>query len=350
MRKYKPLRFAVIGCGRIAPKHGQAIAELEDAELVAAADIIYERAEDYTARFGGQAYESYEEMLERPDIDAVCICTPSGLHAEMGIAAARAGKHVLVEKPMALSLRDADALIAACRENGVTLGVVHQNRFNPAIVRLRRALEAGRFGQLNMGTAVLRWHRDDAYYRQAPWRGTWAMDGGCLMNQTIHVIDLLQWMMGPVESVYAFTATRMRSIEAEDNAVAALRFRSGALGLIESSVTVYPKNLEETLNIFGATGTVVVGGVAVNRIETWRFADGEDSEEEVLAAQEGDPASVYGYGHKPLIADFIEAIQTGRQPAVPGEEGRKALEIILAIYQSSRTGQPVALPLAEVLV
>jgi UDP-N-acetyl-2-amino-2-deoxyglucuronate dehydrogenase len=197
-----------------------------------------------------------------------------------------------------------------------------------------------------MGSAVLRWHRDQNYYDQAPWRGTWAMDGGCLMNQTIHCIDLLQWMMGPVETIHAFTATRMRHIEAEDNAVAALRFRSGALGLIESSVTVYPKNLEETLNIFGSTGTVVVGGVAVNRIETWRFADGQD-EAEVLAEQQADPASVYGHGHLPLFADFIAAVRSGRQPAVPGEEGRKALEIILAIYKSARTGQPVTLPLVE---
>jgi predicted dehydrogenase len=347
MQEKKPLGFAVIGCGRIAPNHGQAISELEDARLVAAADVIKERAVAYTERFGGEPYMSYKEMLGRSDIDVVCICTPSGMHAEIGIAAARAGKHVLVEKPMALSLKDADALIAACRDNGVKLGVVHQNRFNPAVVRLRKALEAGRFGQLNMGTAVLRWHRDQDYYAQAPWRGTWAQDGGCLMNQTIHCIDLLQWMMGPVESVYANTATRMRNIEAEDNAAAVLRFENGALGMIESSVTIFPKNLEETLNVFGATGTAVLGGVAVNRIEAWRFGDGEDSEEAVLAEQKADPASVYGHGHKPLIADFIEAVRTGGQPIVPGPEGRKALEIILAIYQSTRTGQPVEFPLVE---
>ncbi len=347
MLEAKPLRFAVIGCGRIAPNHGQAIAGLPEATLVAAADIVKERAEEFTSRFGGESYRSYKEMLERTDVDAVCICTPSGLHAEQGIAAAQAGKHVLVEKPMALSLREADALIKACRENGVTLGVVHQNRFNPAIVRLRKALESGRFGQLNMGTAVLRWHRDENYYTQAPWRGTWAMDGGCLMNQTIHCIDLLQWMMGPVESVFAQTATRVRKIEAEDNAAAVLRFRNGALGLIESSVTIYPKNLEETLNLFGTTGTAVIGGVAVNRIEAWRFGDGTDTEDQVLGEQKADPASVYGFGHTPLIADFIEAVGSRREPAVSGVEGRKALEIILSIYRSSRTGQPVLFPLVE---
>jgi len=343
----KPLGFAVIGCGRISPNHGKAIADLPGAKLVAAADIVMERAEAFTQRFGGEPYRSYQEMIQRPDIDAVCICTPSGMHAEMGIAAARAGKHVLVEKPMALSLRDADALIDACRANNVLLGVVHQNRFNPAIVRLRTALAAGRFGQLNMGSAVIRWHRDQNYYAQAPWRGTWAQDGGCLMNQSIHNIDLLQWMMGPVESLYAYTGTRMRQIEAEDNAAAVLRFRNGAMGLIESSVTVYPKNLEETLNIFGATGTAVIGGVAVNRVEAWRFADGTDTEEQVLAEQQADPDSVYGSGHRPLIADFIEAVQTGREPAVPGLEGRKALEIILAIYRSSRTGESVTFPMVE---
>lgn len=347
MQTTKPLGFAVIGCGRIAPNHGQAIADLPDARLVAAADVDKPRAIAYTERFGGDPYESYIEMLERPDVDVVNICTPSGMHAEMGIAAARAGKHVLVEKPMALSLKDADALIATCRKNGVKLGVVHQNRFNPAVRKLRQALEAGRFGQLNMGTAVVRWHRDQSYYDRAPWRGTWAQDGGCLMNQSIHNIDLLQWMMGPVLSVYAQTDTRMRHIEAEDNAAAVLRFKNGALGLIESSVTIYPRNLEETLNIFGATGTAVIGGVAVNRIDAWRFADGEEREADVLAAQEADPTSVYGFGHGPLIEDFIQAIRSQREPLVSGPEGRKALEIILAIYQSTRTGRPVQFPLVE---
>jgi UDP-N-acetyl-2-amino-2-deoxyglucuronate dehydrogenase len=347
MNNSRPLGFAVIGCGRISPNHGQALASLKGARLIAAADVIHERAVSFTERFGGEPYTSDKEMLERADIDAVCICTPSGMHAEIGIAAANAGKHVLVEKPMALSLRDADALIVACERNGVKLGIVHQNRFNPAIVRLRQALESGRFGQINMGTAVLRWHRDQNYYAQAPWRGTWAQDGGCLMNQTIHCIDLLQWMMGPVESVYAYTATRMREIEAEDNAAAVLRFENGALGMIESSVTIYPKNLEETLNIFGETGTVVVGGVAVNRIEAWRFAEGEDTEEAVLAEQKADPSSVYGFGHTPLIADFIAAVQEDRDPVVPGREGRKALEIILGIYKSSRTGHPVSFPVVE---
>lgn len=348
MTQHRPLGFAVLGCGRISPNHGEAIAQLDSARLVAACDIIPQRAADYAGRFGGDPYSDYAAMLARPDVDVVCVCTPSGLHAAHGIAAARAGKHVVVEKPMALSLRDADALIAACREAGVKLGIVHQNRYNPAVVRLRRALAAGRFGQLNQGSAVVRWHRDQNYYAQAPWRGTWAMDGGCLMNQSIHCIDLLQWMMGPVTSVYAHTATRLREIEAEDNAVAVLRFQNGALGSIESSVTVFPRNLEETLNIFGATGTVILGGVAVNRVEVWRFADGSDSEAAILATQQADPDSVYGFGHRPLIEDFIAAVRTGTEPAVPGPEGRKALEIILAIYQSVRTGLPVHFPLVEV--
>lgn len=347
MQQNEVLGFGVIGCGRIAPNHGSAITTLDGARIVAAADIVGERAEAFAKRFGGEPYVSYQAMLRRSDIDIVCICTPSGLHAAQGIAAAEAGKHVLVEKPMALSLKDADALIAACRANGVKLGVVHQNRFNPPIVKLRRALEAGRFGKLNLGSAVLRWHRGQDYYDQAPWRGTWELDGGCLMNQTIHCIDLLQWIMGPVESLFGYTTTRMRRIEAEDNAAITIKFQNGAMGIIESSVTIYPKNLEETLNIFGETGSVVIGGVAVNRIETWRFGDGLDTEEAVLQGQEADPASVYGYGHRPLIADFVNAVRTGCDPAVPGPEGRKALEIILGIYQSVRTGSPVTFPLIE---
>lgn len=351
MNSLQPLRFGIIGCGRIALKHGEALARLHEGRLVAASDIILDRAEGFTKRFGGEAYRYryFEEMLEHPDVDAICICTPSGMHAEQGIAAARAGKHVLVEKPMALSLHDADALIEACQDSGVTLGVAHQNRFNPAIRRLRAALEQGRFGQINMAAAAIRWHRDDAYYALAPWRGTWAQDGGCLMNQSIHNIDLLQWMMGPVESVYALTATRVRKIEVEDNAVAVVRFRNGALATIEASVTVYPKNLEETLSIFGANGTAVIGGIAVNRVETWRFAEGE-SEADVLASQEADSESVYGKGHQPLIADFITAVREGREPAIPGTEGRKALEIILGIYESSRSGRPVSFPMAEARV
>jgi UDP-N-acetyl-2-amino-2-deoxyglucuronate dehydrogenase len=271
-------------------------------------------------------------MLRRPDLDVVNICTPSGMHAEMGIAAAKAGKHVIVEKPMALSLKEADVLLNVCDENRVKLAVCFQNRFNPPVQKLRRALEEGRFGKLTHASAVVRWFRPQDYYDQASWRGTWAMDGGCLMNQSIHNIDLLQWMMGPVESVFGYTATNHRKIEAEDVGVAVLKFKNGALGVIEASTTIYPENLEETLAIFGEKGTVELGGIAVNKIETWKFADSQD---ENLEMEQQVVPNVYGFGHDALIEDFIRAVIEDRRPYIDGREGIKALRIVLGIYHSA---------------
>jgi UDP-N-acetyl-2-amino-2-deoxyglucuronate dehydrogenase len=231
-----------------------------------------------------------------------------------------------------MSLQDADALINACDENGVKLAVCFQNRFNPPVQKLRRALEEGRFGKLTHGSAVVRWFRPQDYYDQAPWRGTRANDGGCLMNQSIHNIDLLQWMMGPVESVFGYTANNLREIECEDVGVAVLKFKSGALGVIEASTTVYPENLEETLNIFGEKGTVVLGGIAVNKIETWKFADCQGEE---LEQEQQDVPNVYGFGHEALIEDVIQAVYDDRQPYIDGREGRCALGIVLSIYQSN---------------
>lgn len=347
MQDFKKLRFAIIGCGRIAPKHAESIIALPEAELVAVCDIVPECAQAFADKYGAKAYTDYAVMLEQEDLDVVTIATPSGSHAEIGIAVARAGKHVMVEKPMAMTLQSADELIAACRESGVKLAVIHQNRFNKSIKLLREALEAGRFGKLTHGQAAVRWHRDDNYYIQAPWRGTKAQDGGVLMNQSIHNIDLLQWMFGPVEAVFGYTANNLRNIEMEDVGAAVLKFRNGAIGLIEASSTVYPKNIEETLNIFGETGSVIIGGIAVNRVENWEFPDSEEEKSRIFESQESDPPSVYGFGHRELIADMIEAVRENRLPAIPGEEGRKALEIILAIYKCQATGQPVSLPLVE---
>lgn len=337
--------FGLIGCGRIARNHLKAVASLDNAQLAAVCDIVDERLAEAKEQYGCRTYGDYREMLKDPDIEIVNICTPSGLHARMAIDAMNAGKHVLVEKPMAMSLHEAGAMIAAAEKNKVLLGVVHQNRFNKAIVKLRQALEEGRFGKLTHGALTVRWHRDKNYYDQAPWRGTWAQDGGCLMNQSIHNIDLLQWMLGPAESVFAYTATNARAIEGEDAAVAVLKFRNGAFATIEASTTVYPHNLEETLHIFGTTGTAGIGGVAVNKIESWRF-EGVD-ETAVLADQDKEPPNVYGFGHYDIIKDFVAALEGGRQPAVPGEEGRKALEIILAIYHSVKYREEVQLPLTE---
>jgi UDP-N-acetyl-2-amino-2-deoxyglucuronate dehydrogenase len=329
----KKLNFGIIGCGRIAYKHAEAIKKNEKANLLYVCDIIEERAVDYKNKYGAERYfTDYHEMLEMPDLDVVNICTPSGMHAEMGIAAAKAGKHVIVEKPMALSSIDADALINACDENRVKLAVCFQNRFNPPVQKLRRALEEGRFGKLTHASAVVRWFRPQDYYDQAPWRGTWAMDGGCLMNQSIHNIDLLQWMMGPVESVFGYTANNFRKIEAEDVGVAVLKFKNGALGVIEASTTIYPENLEETLAIFGEKGTVELGGIAVNKIETWKFADSQD---ENLEMEQQDVPNVYGFGHDALIEDFIRAVIEDRRPYIDGREGIKALRIVLGIYHSA---------------
>ncbi|WP_088188854.1 Gfo/Idh/MocA family oxidoreductase [Desulfosporosinus sp. FKA] len=347
MSEEKKIRFAIIGCGRIAPKHAESIAALPEAELVAVCDIVPEHAQNFADKYGAEPYTDYQEMLKRPDIDVVTIATPSGLHAEIGIAAAEAGKHVMVEKPMAMTLKTADALIAACRKAGVKLAVIHQNRFNASIKLVRKALEDGRFGKLTHGQATVRWNRNDNYYLQAPWRGTKLQDGGVLMNQSIHNIDLLQWMFGPVDSVFGYTSTFLRKIEMEDMGAAVIKFKNGAIGIIEAASTIYPKNIEETINVFGETGSVIVGGIAVNRIEVWEFPDSDDEKKQIFASQEVDPPTVYGFGHRELILDMIHAIREDRVPAIPGEEGRKALEIILAIYKCQETKQPVVFPLIE---
>jgi UDP-N-acetyl-2-amino-2-deoxyglucuronate dehydrogenase len=328
----KKLNFGIIGCGRIAYKHAEAIKKNVKANLLCVCDIIEERAAEYKDKYGAEAhFTDYRKMLEYSGLDVVNICTPSGMHAEMGIAAAQAGKHVIVEKPMALSLKDADDLIGACDESGVKLAVCFQNRFNPPVQKLRRALEEGRFGKLTHASAIVRWFRPQDYYDQAPWRGTRVMDGGCLMNQSIHNIDLLQWMMGPVESVFGYTVTNLRKIECEDVGVAVLKFKNGALGVIEASTTIYPENLEETLNIFGEKGTVVLGGIAVNKIETWKFADSTD-ENGAIDQHQQDVPNVYGFGHEALVEDFINAVINNSEPYITGREGRNALEIVLSIY------------------
>jgi len=347
LKDKEQLGFGVIGCGRIAPKHTESIIAIPEAALLAVCDIVPEKAEDFARKYNAQPYVDYRELLKREDIDVVTIATPSGNHAEIGIAAARAGKHIMVEKPMSMTLQEADLLIKTCRECGVKLAVIHQNRFNQSIKHLRSAVEAGRFGKLTHGQASVRWNRNQDYYTQAPWRGTKLQDGGVLMNQSIHNIDLLQWMLGPVDSVYGYTNTALRAIEMEDVAGAVLKFKNGAIGIIEAATTIYPKNIEETLNIFGETGSVIIGGIAVNRVEVWEFPESQGEKQQIFAAQENDPPTVYGFGHREIIEDMIQAIQNDTLPAVPGEEGRKALEIILAIYKCQETGIPVKFPLIE---
>lgn len=347
----KKLRFAIIGCGRISYKHVEALVNnREESELAAVCDIVLEKAEKRSKEYIKGApgmiapgvYIDYKEMLKEADIDVVAIATESGYHYEIAKYCMSQKKHVIVEKPMALSTKHANDMIMTATENGVKLCVCHQNRFNLPIQMLRKALDEGRFGRLINGTARILWNRDMNYYLQAPWRGTWAQDGGTLMNQCIHDIDLLQWIMGgEIDTVYAQTGNFIRDIEAEDFGAIIIRFKNGSIGIIEGSACVYPRNLEETLSIFGEKGAVCIGGLAVNRIETWRFADNRDTEEEILGLQEGDPDTVYGFGHIPLYKDMIAAINENKEPLINGQEGRKGMQIILAAYKSQKTGQPV---------
>ncbi|BDR68009.1 oxidoreductase [Clostridium tetani] len=351
------LKVAIVGCGRISYKHVEAlINNKEEIELVALCDIDIKKAELEKAKYIDgmrdsvevNIYEDYKEMLEKEEIDVVAISTESGYHPEIAMYCMNKGKHVIVEKPMALSIKDADDMIECSRKNNVKLAVCHQNRFNEPIQKLRKAIEEDRFGKLVNGTARILWNRNMGYYEQAPWRGTWKLDGGTLMNQCIHNIDLLQWMMGgEIDTVYAQCGTFLRDIEAEDFGAIIIRFKNGAIGIIEGTACVYPKNLEETLSIFGEEGTAVIGGLAVNKIETWKFADGLDNEEDILKKQEGDPDSVYGFGHTALYKDVIEAIKSDKEPLINGEAGKKGMAIILAAYKSRLTGEAVKFPLED---
>lgn len=350
----KKLKFAIIGCGRISYKHVEGLVENNEvAELVATCDVQVSLAEakkdEYIKKMDDSSvevgvYEDYKVMLEeQSDIDVVTIATESGYHAEIAIYCMNKGKHIIVEKPMAMSIQDAEEMIAVAKKNNVKLAVAHQNRFNKPIQKLREAVDANKFGRIMNGTARILWRRDDNYYSQAPWRGTWDLDGGTLMNQCIHNIDLMQWMLGSeVERVYAETETFRNPIEAEDFGAIIVRFKNGAIGIIEGSAVVYPKNLEETLSVFGTEGTAVIGGLAVNELKTWRF-EGED-EAAVKADLQVEIDSVYGEGHTPLFKDVVDSINEDRKPYVSGEDAIVPLSIILAAYKSKKTRMPVEFP------
>lgn len=349
----KKLKFAIIGCGRISKNHVKAIIDNRDrAQLVSVCDISKQRAtlckEAYENNEFNQskvsAFSDFNEMLDKEDIDVVAIATESGYHSEIAIHSMIRGKHVLVEKPMSLSIEDADKMIECANNNDVKLCVCHQNRFNPAIVKLRKVIEDNSFGKLINGTARILWNRNMDYYNQAPWRGTWKLDGGTLMNQCIHNIDLLQWMLGgEITSVYSQCGTFLRNIEGEDFGSIIIRFKNGAIGIVEGSACVYPKNLEETLSIFGEKGTAVIGGMAVNEIKVWRL---ENEDEEYVKSKFQIPINnVYGFGHTPLYGDFINSIIENKNPLVNGEEGKKALSIVLAAYKSQKTNTIVKFPL-----
>lgn len=348
------MKYALIGCGRISANH-IAAALANELEICALCDVVPEHARRIfemipeEKRAGVRIYEDYTVMLREQKPELAAIATESGRHAAIALDCIAARVNIIIEKPIAMSLADADAIIAASEKTGVRVCACHQNRFNRSIAKIRSAVEAGRFGRMLHGAAHIRWNRREDYYTQAPWRGTWEQDGGALMNQCIHNIDLLRWMMGGrVSEVFAYTDNLLHDfIEAEDLGLAVVRFESGAYGLIEGTTNVYPKNLEETLYLFGESGTVKAGGKSVNIIEEWSFADGLDDPDEVKGTFHENPPNVYGYGHTPLYADVIDAITTGREPYVTARDGRDALELVLAIYLSAAEHRPVSLPLTD---
>jgi UDP-N-acetyl-2-amino-2-deoxyglucuronate dehydrogenase len=340
----RPVRLALVGCGRIARNHFDAIAKIDGLALVGVADSIDARAREAGEEQGVPHFGSIEELLAGTECDAVAICTPSGLHPAHGIAVARAGRHVISEKPMAISLEGADRLIEACDEADVHLFVVKQNRLNPPIQLVKRAIDKGRFGRIFTANVTVRWTRPQEYYDSAPWRGTWEFDGGAIMNQASHYVDLMQWLVGPVESVVAKTATLARRIETEDTGAAVMKFRSGALGVLEVTMLTYPRNMEGSITLLGERGTVKVGGTAVNRVEHWQFAEYDDDDKLVdLAAT--NPANVYGFGHEGYYRNVLAVLRGGAVPDTDGRQGRKSLELILGIYESAKSGREVPIPL-----
>ena len=344
------LNFALVGCGRIAKRHSELLGhnQIDGARLVAVCDIVEAKAAAIGRQFDVPAFTDMHEMMSGSEIDVVVVLTESGNHARHVIELAKYGKAIVVEKPMALTLEDADAMIAACEASGSRLFVVKQNRFNVPVVKLREALDEGRFGKLIMGTIRVRWCRDQSYYDQDAWRGTWAMDGGVLTNQASHHVDLLEWMMGEVESVFAKSTTALVDIEAEDTAVVLLKFKNGALGLIEATTAARPKDLEGSISLLGATGTVEVGGFAVNKLKTWNFADGRQEEDGFMEKYSVNPPNVYGFGHQMYYEYVVDCLANGASQTVDGREGRKSIQLINAIYESVETGKEIFLPVKPV--
>ncbi|HAT72928.1 MAG TPA: oxidoreductase [Elusimicrobia bacterium] len=346
MADTKPeIKFALVGCGRIAKRHSELLGnrQIAGAVLAAVCDIVPEKARLMGERFGVPYYTDLREMMAKTPVDAVSVLTESGHHAANVVELSKYGKHIIVEKPMALTLDDADAMIKACADAGIKLFVVKQNRFNVPVVKLREALEAGRFGKLVLGTVRVRWCREQKYYDQDKWRGTWALDGGVLANQASHHVDLLEWMMGEVEGVYAMSATALVKIETEDTAVVTVRFRNGALGVIEATTAARPKDLEGSISILGETGTVEIGGFAVNQMKTWNFRQPEPGDAEVMTKYSVNPPDVYGFGHKAYYEHVVDCINNDSRQLVDGIEGRKSLELIAGIYESIETKREVSL-------
>lgn len=341
----RKVRFAIVGCGRISDRHSGAIAaHKENAELVAVCDSNSETLEAQAKALGVPGYNSLGTMLEKSEADCVILCTPSGLHPPQAIEVARAGRHVITEKPMATRLADGKKMVSACDEEGVRLFVVKQNRLNPTLQLLKNAFRKRRFGRIYMVNVNVFWTRPQEYYDSAKWRGTWEFDGGALMNQASHYIDLLDWLVGPIESVHAYTSTLERNIEVEDTGVANVKWRSGALGSINVTMLTYPKNLEGSITILGEKGTAKIGGVAVNEVQNWEFEEPDEDDALVADASYGT-ASVYGVGHPLYYDNVIKVLRGDATPDTDGREGLRSLETLIAMYTSARDGRRVSLPL-----
>lgn len=339
------LNFAIVGCGRIAKRHSELLGhgQIKGAHLVAVCDLVEGKANRIGEQFGVPYFTDMHQMMRSVSVDVVVVLTESGNHAGHVIALAPYGKHIIVEKPMALTLDDADAMIQACDAAGIKLFVVKQNRFNVPVIKLREALEEGRFGKLVMGTVRVRWCRPQSYYDQDAWRGTWALDGGVLTNQASHHVDLLEWMMGDVVSVFAMSTTALARIEAEDTAVVTLRFKNGALGVIEATTAARPTDLEGSLSILGEGGSVEIGGFAVNKMKIWNFVSPRADDEDVMERYSVNPPNVYGFGHQAYYEHVVDCIQNCKIHLVDGLVGRRSLELINAIYESIETGKEIRL-------
>ena len=338
------VRFGIIGCGVIAPWHARAITNLGEAELVACCDIIPERAENLAADFGiSRFYTDHHELLASDEVDAVCVCTPSGLHAPVTIDAAKAGKHVMCEKPVEITLAKIDAMVTACRDAGVKLGVIFQRRTLPTCRRIKQAIESGKLGKMVLGDAYLKYFRSQEYYDSGDWRGTWELDGGgALMNQGVHMVDILRWIMGPIDTIYAFADHLARKIEVEDTACAVIKWQSGAFGVLQGTTSVTP-GMHHRLELHGELGSITTEG---DNIVRWSVPGEEKKADDKVAEGESaatDPKAIGTEGHQLQIQDLCHAIFEDRDPMVTGEEARKAVEVILAVYESARTGKPVKL-------
>jgi len=341
----RPIRFALVGCGRISKNHVEALAKHAGrAEWVAVCDTNTDSLAQAVKATGAPGFDSLTALLAGSQPDVVVLATPSGLHSQQAIEVARAGRHVLTEKPMATKLEDGQAMVRACRDAGVKLFVVKQNRLNATVQQVKRAIDEGRFGRIYMSTVNVFWTRPQSYYDAAKWRGRWDLDGGAFMNQASHYVDLLDWLVGPVDSVHAYTATLARDIEAEDTGVLSARLRHGGLASINVTMLTFPQNLEGSITILGEKGTVKIGGTAVNKIEHWAFADARPEDDAIKAASY-DTGSVYGFGHPLYYDNVIKTLRGEAHAEVDGYEGLRSLEILIAAYRSARDGQRVGLPL-----